>query len=286
LGRPQQAVASYTRAIQVKPDFAEAHNNLGDALRSLGEFAEAAASYQRALQINPDFDIAHNNLGEVLNDMGQAEKALSSFARAVQIRPDFAESHSNLGATLDSLGKPDEAIASFNRTLQINPAFAKAHRFLSTVKTFQNGDPQIRLMLQLLERENLPKEDRIHLNFGLAKAHEDINDYDQAFSYLMEGNRLRREELNYETSSIRALFAKIKAAFSSGTPVLQNPEEFASDNRQQPIFVLGMPRSGTTLVEQILASHSQVYGAGELVLLGQSVNAVGGSRESEYLSPI
>jgi len=273
LGRPKQAVASYTRAIQIKFDFAEAHNNLGDVRKILGEFEEAVASYQRALQIKPDFDVAHNNLGEVLIDMGQPDRALSSFAKALQIQPNFADSHINLGTTLNSLGKPDEAIASYNRALQINPAFAKAHRFLSTVKTFQDGDPQIDLMLQLLERKSLPKEDRIHLNFGLAKAHEDINDYDKAFSYFIEGNRLCKEELNYKTASTRALFAKIKAAFSSGTPVLRNLEGLASDNRQQPIFILGMPRSGATLVEQILASHSQVYGAGELVLLGPSVSA-------------
>ena len=274
LGRLPQAVASYTRALQERPDFAEAHNNLGDALRGLGQFDEAEASYQRALQIKADFDVAHNNLGEVLVDMGQPEKAVSSFSRALQIQPNLAETHANLGATLNSLGRPDEAIASYVRALQINPAFAKAHRYLSTIKIFQDGDPQIGQMLRLLEAEGLPKEDRIHLNFGLAKAHEDINDFDTAFSYFMEGNQLRKEELNYEIASTRALFAKIKEAFSSETPVLPSLEEVAPSNSQQPIFILGMPRSGTTLVEQILASHSQIHGAGEQILLGQSVNSI------------
>ena len=308
LGKPEEAVASYHRALQIKADFAEAHNNLGDVLKSLGKAEEAVASYNRALQTKPDFFIAHNNLGAALNDLGKTEEAVSSLTkalqiqpnlaeahsnlgvalnelgkseeaassltRALQIKPDFAKAHINLGTTLNDLGKPDEAVASYNRALQINPAFAKAHRFLSTVKKFQDDDPQIHQMLQLVERNNLPDEDRIHLNFALAKAHEDIGNYERAFSYYIEGNRLRKEELNYEISSARASFAKIKATFSIDVPALSALEESESAKGQQPVFVLGMPRSGTTLVEQILASHSQVYGAGELVLLGQSVNSI------------
>ena len=308
LGKPEVAVASYHRALQIKPNFAEAHNNLGDVLKCLGKPEEAVASYNRALQIKPDFVIAHNNLGAALNDLGKTEEAVSSLTkalqiqpnlaeahsnlgvalnelgkpeeavssltRALQIKPDFAEAHINLGTTLNDLGQPDEAAASYNRALQINPAYAKAHRFLSTVKKFQDGDLQIQQMIQLVDQNNLPDEDRIHLNFALAKAHEDIGDYDRAFSYLMEGNRLRKEELNYDISSARASFANIKAAFSMDVPTLSVLEESESAKGQQPVFVLGMPRSGTTLVEQILASHSQVYGAGELVLLGQSINSI------------
>ncbi len=308
LGNLEQAVASYTRALQIKPDFAEAHTNLGDVLNGLGKPAEAVASYKRALQIKPDLVVAHinlgaafndlgkpeeavssltkalqiqpnlaeahNNLGIALNDLGKPEEAASSLTKALQIKPDFAEAHNNLGATLNDLGKPDEAVASYYRALQINPAFAKAHRFLSTVKNFQDDDPQIHQMLQLVERSDLPDEDRIHLNFALAKAHEDIGKYDRAFSYYIEGNRLRKEELNYEISSARASFAKIKVSFSKDVPDLRVLKESESAKIQQPIFVLGMPRSGTTLVEQILASHSEVYGAGELLLLGQSVNSI------------
>ena len=308
LGQMDQAIASYKKALQSWPDFAEVHSNLGDALLGLGKTGEAAASYQKAidlkpelvvaqtnlgaaliqlgnpeaavprlekaLEIKPDLAEAHNNLGMALNDLGRPEEAISSLTKALQINPDFAEAHSSLGATFKSLGQPDEAIASYSRALKINPALARAHRFLSTVKTYQHDDPQLRQMLQLLQRETLSKEDRTDLNFALAKAHEDTGDYDHAFSFLEEGNRLRREELNYDISSTRALFARIKETFSDITPILREPEKSDSNNRHQPVFVLGMPRSGTSLVEQVLASHSQVHGAGELVLMGQSVNAV------------
>ncbi len=274
LGKPEEAVASYRRALQIKPDFVVALNNLGAALNDLGKPEEAVSSLTRALQIQPDLAEAHNNLGTAFNNLGKPAEAELSLNRALQIRPDYAEAHNNLGATLNDLGRPDEAVASHNKALQINPDFAIAHRFLSTVKKYQNSDPQVHQMLQLIERNNLPGEDRIHLNFALAKAHEDFGDYDKAFSYFEEGNRLRKEELNFEISSSRAWFARIRATFSRDVPALNVPEESESAKCQRPIFVLGMPRSGTTLVEQILASHSQVHGAGELVLLGQSVKSI------------
>ena len=199
---------------------------------------------------------------------------MASYGNALLINPEFAEAHNNLGATLNDLGNEEEAAESYQRALQIDPGFAKAHRYLSTVKKYQDGDPQIHEMLQLVERHELLDEDRIHLHFALGKAHADIGNHDVAFSHLAEGNRFRKEQLNFQISSARSLFAKIKSAFSEDVPALKNVKEPASGITQQPIFILGMPRSGTTLVEQILASHSQVYGAGELELLGRSVNSV------------
>jgi tetratricopeptide (TPR) repeat protein len=274
LGKPEQAVSSFTKALQIKPDFAEAHNNLGAALYNLGKPEQAVSSLAKALQIKPDYAEAHYNLGNVFNDLEKAEEAVSSLAKALQIKPDYAEAHNNLGNTLNDLGKPNEAVSSFTKALQIKPDYAEAHRNLSTVKKYQDGDPQIDQMLQLVERQNLSDEDRMHLNFALGKAHGEIGNHDKAFSCLLDGNRLRKEEQKYDISSARASFTKIKSTFSEDIPALNVVKESAGAKGQQPILILGMPRSGTTLVEQILASHPQVYGAGELKLLGQSVNTI------------
>ena len=308
LGKPEEAVASYRRALQIRPDYAEAHCNLGDVLNEMGRHEEAVASYRRALHVKPDFAVAHNNLGTVLNELGKPEEAITSLARALQIQPNFAEAHNNLGAALNELGKPDAAISSLTRALQIrpdyaeahsnlgdalnnlgrsehamatyenalriNPAYATVHRSLSAIKNFTDGDPQIFQMRQLIDQNELSDGDRIHLNFALAKAHEDIGDYDQAFSYFAEGNRLRKRETElryfFSTGTVcqcQSDLRKICAALSPSGDA--KPAE-----GQTPVFVLGMPRSGTTLVEQILASHSQVYGAGELILLGQSIHSI------------
>jgi hypothetical protein len=143
---------------------------------------------------------------------------------------------------------------------------------LSIVKEYQVDDPQIHQMLELLERCTASDKDRMHLNFALGKAHDGIGKHDEAFLHFSDGNRLRKEELEYDISSARAPFARIKSRFSQAVSALDGFKESEDARGQRPVFVLGMPRSGTTLVEQILASHSQVYGAGELALLGQSVN--------------
>ena len=274
LGRMEQAVASYAKALQIKPDFADAHHNLGIVLTNLGKPEEAVASYNKALQIKPDYAEAHHNLGIVLTNLGKPEEAVASYNKALQIKPDYADAHNNLGNALNDLGKPGEAVASYNKALQIKPDFAEAHRNLSIAKEYQDGDPQTHQMLQLVERHNLSDEDRMHLNFALGKTHGDIGDHDKAFSYLLDGNRLRKKELKYEISSDRASFEKIKSTFSEDVPALNAVKEPEGAKGQQPIFVLGMTRSGTTLVEQILASHSQVYGAGEMRLLGQSIKTI------------
>ena len=274
LGRSEEAAASFDRALQIEPDYAEAHNNLGTVLCGLGKPEEAVSRFTKALQIKPDLAEANNNLGNALNSLGRPEEAAPSLIKALQIKPDFAEAHNNLGNALNDLGEPEEALASYDKALQIEPDYAEAHRNLSAAKRYQEGDPQIRQMLQLVKRHDLLDKDRMHLNFALGKAHADIGNHDRAFFYLLEGNRLRKDDLRYEISSARASFAKIKSTFAEDVPALKDVKEREGASGQRPIFIVGMPRSGTTLVEQILASHSQVYGAGERDLLGQSIHTI------------
>jgi tetratricopeptide (TPR) repeat protein len=271
LGKPEEALASFSRALQIKPDYAEAHNNLGNALNELGKPEDAVASYYKALQINPEVAATQNNLGNALHALGKLEEAVACFEKALQIKPDFAEAHNNLGNALNDLGMREEAVACFDKALHIEPAFAGAHRNLSSARKYRDDDPQIQQMLQLVERHDLSDEDLMQLNFALGKAYGDIGDHDIAFSYLLHGNRLLKQERKYETPFAQASFTKIQSWFSKDVPALKIVDESQDEIGQQPIFILGMPRSGTTLVEQILASHSQVYGAGELKLLEQSI---------------
>jgi len=273
-GKLQEALVQGEALAQQFPNVPLLPNLLGAVNAGLGRLERAVSSFTKALQINPDYAEAHYNLGNALRDLGKLEEAVSSFTKALQINPNYAQAHNNLGNALKYLGKLEEAVTSYNKALQINPDFAEAHRNLSTAKKYHDGDPQTRQMLQLVERHSLSDEERMHLNFALGKAHGDIGNHDRAFSCLLDANRLRKEQLNYDISPARESFAKILSTFSKNVPILKVVSESASTKDQQSIFILGMPRSGTTLVEQILASHSQVYGAGELELLGQSVNAI------------
>lgn len=130
LGRFDRAEASYTKALQIDPDNAEAHNNLGIVLFELGKTDEAVASFTKARQIKPDYVEAHNNLGNGLKYIGKLKEAVVSYKKALQIEPGYAEAHNNLGAALNDLGKTDEAVASYKKALQIKPGYAQAHNNL------------------------------------------------------------------------------------------------------------------------------------------------------------
>ena len=274
IGMPDKAIQSFENAIAIKPDYPEVHNNLGVTLQELGRLDMAVKNYEKALAIKPNYAEAHNNLGNILRELGQVDMAVKHYEKALAIKPDYAVAHYNLGIVLKEFGQHDTAVKSFEKALAIQPNYVKAHHSLSILKKFTENDSQITLMKSLLSNSNLSQSDRIQLCFSLAKANENLGNQDEHFKFLHEGNRLRKEELNYSLDKAKNLFSFMKELFSSLPNVIEQPLSFEpSTNR--PIFIVGMPRSGTTLVEQIISSHNEVYGAGELTaiptLIGQEV---------------
>jgi tetratricopeptide (TPR) repeat protein len=271
LGEHAQAIASYTKALQIKSDFAEAHYNLGNTLKALERHEEAIASYTRAVQIKPNHTGAHSNLGNSLRALGKHEAAIASYTTALMIKPDFAEAHSNLGHTLVDLGRHEEAVASYTAALRIKPDFAEARRSLGMLKKYRTGDPRIVQMLEQIANPKITDHEKMHLSFALGKAYDDLGDAARAFKHLLEGNRLRKKEIGYDIRSDRRQFGQIKSIFGADDLPSLADDHHAAECKKRPIFIVGMPRSGTTLAEQILASHSQVHGAGELKILSRSV---------------
>ena len=281
-GDKEAAAQHYAEASRIQPNLGEAHNNLGALLEDLGRREEAVRYFRDAIRAKPRLAIAHNNLGHALDRLRQSHEAVASCEEALRIDPEYAEAMNNLGNALQHLGRANEAAETYQRALKIRPDYAEAHQNLSTLKTFLPADSQIEQMLHLLKRDNLPPHDRMLVNFALGKAFGDTGDYDEASACFLEANRLRAQELDYEPGSTRARLKKLIDSFSRDFPKLEEDADAAGGSMPKPIFVLGMPRSGTTLVEQILASHSQVYGAGELEALEQAVSAIGS--ESPELS--
>jgi len=269
LGQLEAAMKSYDKAIQLQPDHADAYHNRGIALQKLGQLKEAVESCDKAIQIRPDFVKAYSNRGNALQDLGQLEEATKSYDKAIQLQPDYADAYYNRGNALQDLGQLAEAVHSNDKAIQIKPDFAKAHYSLSMLKEYQPHDAQIGLMESLFTDSERSESDRIYLCFALAKVYEDLGEYDKSFDYLEEGNRLRKKELNYKIDHDRRLITRIRGIFTAGSLAL----EVAPDGNAsiQPLFIVGMPRSGTSLVEQILASHSKVHGAGELKTMGTLV---------------
>lgn len=273
-GKTREAIASYTDAIKLKPDFGKAYNDLGVGLQNLGMPEAALASFRKAIHFAPDLAEPHNNLGSVLDRQKNPAEAVASLRRALELNPDYAEAHNNLGNALVHLGQTEDARMHFEAAIRIRPDFAEAHRNLSLLKPYEPADPQLRQMQELHAGPAVSDDDRILLGFALGKAYDDLGRYDEAFAAFAAANRLRRGQLDYSREATRARFDRLVAAFSDAAAPRLNRKDLARGKIEKPVLVLGMPRSGTSLVEQILASHSQVYGAGELELLDQAVDSL------------
>jgi tetratricopeptide (TPR) repeat protein len=268
LGQLDVAVVSYRRALEINPDYVDVHNNLGNALSNLNRLDEAVACYRRVLEINPNLAEVHSNLGAALQDLGQLESAAESYRRALEINPDFADAHSNLGGVLMELGKADEAEKSFNKAIELAPDNARSLSAALLYIPYRQDDHRFnQLEIVYARRESLLLKERITLNFAMGKAMESVGQYDRSFSAYEEGNRLyhmrhpfdEAEAEHFLENSCNIFTADLlkKCAVLSGTlPPIQD--------KRVPIFIVGMLRSGSTLIEQILASHPDIYGAGEL----------------------
>ena len=274
LGRFSEAISCFEKVIQFRPDYAEAYNGLGATLNDQGLHKQAVENLRKAVQLKPGLAVTHCNLGNALSDLGLHDEAMDSYRAALMVQPDFAEVHSNLGNSLCEFGRYEEAIASYTSALELKPDFAEAHNNISKLKTYTQDDPQISEILQRLSDADLTESARMHLSFALGKVYEDLGDVDQSFRYLQQGNRLRKMIIGYDINQDRELFEQIKLLFKADNSQVGDMSESGGAPSRQPIFIIGMPRSGTTLTEQILASHSQVWGGGELEALGRILTPV------------
>jgi Flp pilus assembly protein TadD len=262
LGRCEEAIAHYERALAIGPDDAEAQNNLGLALQALDRHREAIAHHERALAIRPGFAAAHNNLGTALQALNRHEEAIVQYRTAIASASGHAARHANLGLALQEIGRLDEACREFEKAIELAPRTGRFYRNLADCKRFTPDDPQLAAMVALAQdRDSLPEEGRRQLLFALAKAFDDLDQPERSFGCLLEGNALKRRLVGYDEPAVLGEFARIQAAFDKN---LIDQKSSLGHPSAVPVFILGMPRSGTTLVEQILASHSGVFGAGEL----------------------
>ena len=303
-GALDDAIQSYKRAIELMPDYVEAYNNAAVALKTKGEIDLAIAYYQEALRLNPKYTEAHYNLGNIkreledwdgavesyqqainhtpdhlnalcnlasaLNQRGDTEEAIKYCQQAISINPDFAEAHNNMGVYLREKGDLADAGHAFQRSILANPDFAEAHRNLSIVKKYHSGDEQFDQMQRLQASSTIVDDDLCHIYFALAKAYEDIGDLELSFDALEQGNALRKKILGYNLEQDEIFFASLRERDKDWRI---NP--LPCDGKSiypTPIFIVGMPRSGTTLIEQIISSHSSVTPCGELTTVGRLAN--------------
>ena len=271
-GKLDEAAARFEQAIAIMPDLAEAHNNLGGVLLEQDKLDEAAAQYERAVALEPGLVQAHNDLGCIFQEQGKLAQALQHYQQAIALRPDLADAHFNLAGALKAEGKFLEAAAYYDRAIALDPLYAEAYLDRADLKTFRAGDADLAALEMLAaDTGRLPADKMVYIHFALAKALEDVGDYERAFQHLLQGSALKRREVDYDEAGTRQTFRIVADVFDAA---LLDRFAGVGDPSPAPIFIVGMPRSGTTLVEQILASHPQVHAGGELKNLDRVVKSV------------
>lgn len=302
-GDAQQARTSYQKAVDLQPDSAAAHWNLGNVLVELGYTEQAVAHYQRAVALQPDYALAYSNLGCALRDLGRLDAAQVSLRRAQQLLPEQAEIHNNLSIVLRLLHRYEEAAACAARAHELKPEFApslislariKADRgdftaaedmlrralvtepdsaeacsALASVRKMTPGDAHWYSEAQRIADLGLPARQQAHLHYAMGKYCDDCGDFAQAFSHFRRANDLKRSTCaGHDRKGFHRYVSRIIQCFGAER-VNQRSDPIVTSSR--PVFIVGMPRSGTSLAEQILASHPTMHGAGELVYWSQAL---------------
>jgi len=273
-GKLAEAEALFRRCLQAVPGEPNVLNNLGNTLREQGRFEDAIGLFGKALESQPDNPSVLKNLGLALQGSDRNEEARDIFSRVVEIQPGDAEAHTQLADQSYRLGHTDDVKRHLRHALDINPADENAYYLLMKVKKVKDLDDEyLSRLTSLLDDPNIEDEKRLHLNLAASLAYESLGDDAQSFRYLKTGNDLKAKLYPHDPKKEISRFESIKEIFN---PAFLKRFEGGGSSSQKPIFILGMPRSGTTLVEQILSSHSRVHGAGELKNLSYHVEKLTG----------
>ena len=291
----KDALQALARAVELLPEDAEAHSNLGNALRAAGQLENAVQSHRRAVAVRPDYAEAHNNLGSALMDLGRVAEALPCFTRAIAIKPNFALAHNNLGHVFTLQNRLAEAEASCRRALELNPKLTVAMVQLAELQAGEGRFPEAEEWLrraiaaepdmpeawaglvrwrkmsagdawlaeaQRIVSRPLPPGREVHLRYALGKYFDDVEDHEQAFVNFRRANELTK--LCNHGHGMRQFTQGVDRIIHSRTRDWLRHARVDSNTCERPVFIVGMPRSGTTLAEQILGAHPEVFAAGEL----------------------
>ena len=267
--RPRDAVASLRRVVALSPRNAEGHYNLGIALRRLGQPGEATASFEAALRLQPDHSLALFNYADTLCEIDRYAEAIAYLDRLERLKPNDPATLTLKGRAYQETGALDEARALFARAVAHPPVLAAA--WFDLTSAGELTPDQLARLATLAADKRQPAADRAVLLFALGKAFEDLKRFDEAFACFLEGNRLKRSLGAYDEPALLARVARLKQGF---TRELMEARASEGSDSELPIFVVGYPRSGTTLAEQIVASHPLVHGAGERDYIGEIASAL------------
>lgn len=250
------------KIIEVAPRYMAAWHDLSTVLKELHRYEEAVEVLSRALALDGENAMTHYYHGAALAMAARPEEAAVAYREAVARDPKLPGAHIGLGHVLKTVGDQDAGIEAYRRAIELRPDFGETYYSLANLKTFRFSEAEVAEMQKRLANESLPVECRVHFAFSLGKAFEDQKSYDQSFEYYAIANQLHRDTIAYDPVQTEVAHQRMREAFSADFFDSLPPDTGCS--LSDPIFIVGLPRSGSTLLEQILASHSQVDGTSEL----------------------
>ena len=254
------------RAVDCAPDFVRARADLISVQLERDKFDEAIKNAERLIRIDDKLPDSYLLLGNAYGSAGRYEEAIGAYEKALERAPGHRGAFSGLGNMLKTVGQYEGAVAAYRACIQHNPKNAEAYWSLANLKTFRFEVHEVMAMETLLEQEGLPAEASVQLCNALGLEYENRRDYDRAFKYFERGNSVQRQSKRYDAVETEMLHDRLIEIFS-GEYLAQHAD--SGDPDRSPILIVGLPRSGSTLIEQILASHSQVEGTHELGDLGR-----------------
>jgi len=249
------------RAVEVQPGFVAGWNDLANLFMKQDRYEEALKTVQRALDIDPKMVHSWVVKGNILTRAQRNEESLEAYRKALELSPRSAGALSGSGHVLKTIGRQQESIDAYRKCIRNHPAYGEAYWSLANLKTFEFDDKEVEVMRRMVEDENLADEPRVNFCLALGKHFENEKNYDRAFEHYQRGNDLRRENEIYDPVQTQVVHDRIIEVFSRE---FLDEREGWGDPDPAPVLIVGLPRSGSTLIEQILASHSMVEGTMEL----------------------
>lgn len=264
LQRPAEAIALLQRALRQRPDDALIHNALGGALGETGQHAAATEALRRACALDPTLAPAWANLGNALAMAGRPEESEAPLRRALELDPSLQSARFLLAEASMMLGRIDESVAQYRELLQRHPHSGQAWWGLANLKSVRLGEEDVRQLRALVRRRDLHDNEQLTARFALAKALDDSEQHADAFHAYVEANAFARRGFRWDAAGFERWLQQVLAGFDQASRFEPIDAELGSE----AIFLVGLPRSASTLTEQILAAHPEVEGASELADLG------------------
>jgi tetratricopeptide (TPR) repeat protein len=276
------AEALLRRATQLAPDHVSAWLNLGAILSEQNKRMEAIDCFRKATRLEPAHASAWALLGNAYGQASYPEKSVQAYKTSLKLKPDVAHHQMSLAHVLKTVGDQEGALAAYREAIRLRPQFGEVYWSMANLKIFNFENEEVEAMLEQVERDDLSESEDVHFRFALGKALEDRKEYDRAWHFYDTGNQNKRMTVQYDPNEALDRRKNIREVFN---------REFLHENEghgldaPDPILILGMPRSGSTLIEQILASHSQVEGTSELPNLGNISASIGRYRTDNLQFP-